>query len=127
MGNSFIREILLSWSALTFSDNLIVPDVNTLGQVLWNNSLIKIGGNVVFKHNWIENGITQVRHLLDEHGNFYSHTIFMQKSNVRCNFLEYYSLTSAIPKEWKHGIQQPQAESKTPQEELLYNLKKVCM
>ena len=29
VGNSFIREILLSWSALTFSDNLIVTDFRT--------------------------------------------------------------------------------------------------
>ena len=80
--NFFIREILLSWSALTFSDKLIEVDVNILDQVLWNNSLIKIDGNVVFKHNWIDNGIIQIRHLVDDHGTFYSHTTFMQKCKV---------------------------------------------
>ena len=103
---------------MTFSPKL--TDVNIQDQVLWNNSLIKIDDNGVFRHNWID-----IRHLLDEHGKFYSHMTFLKTYEVQCHFLDYYSLISALTKKWENGILQHQAETKSPQEELLHNLKKV--
>ena len=79
----------------------------------------------MFKQHWFRNGIINIKNLMDEQNNFLSHTAFLQKYKINCNFLEYYSLISAIPNEWKYYIRQHRVENRTSQEDMLYNLNKV--
>ena len=52
-------------------------------------------------------GIENLLSLFDNEGNtLMTFSTFMQKYNVKSNFLQYYSLLSAIPREWKTMLKQ---------------------
>ena len=66
--------------------------------LLFNNKEIKVDGNSIYLPYWIEKGLFSIVHLLDHNGKFLSFPEFQQKYNVRCNFLNYFQVLSAIPK-----------------------------
>ena len=90
----FYRQILsnfLELKTLYRSDHL--SDL-----LLFNNKEIKIDGNSIYHPYWTEKGVFSIADLLDHNGKFLSFPTFQQKYNVRCNFLNYFQVLSAIPK-----------------------------
>ena len=67
-------------------------------QILFNNKDILIHGHSIFYRNWFDRGIYLVHHLLKADGKFLSYSEFIQKYNLRCNFLIYFQVVSAIPR-----------------------------
>ena len=68
--------------------------------ILFNNSKIKIEGNTVFYKDWMNKGVFAVHDLLHETtGKFLSYQEFTKKYKVNCNFLTYFQVLSAIPKD----------------------------
>ena len=120
--NAFMREILVSWSNLAFSEN--PPERYIHNQVIWNNSCIRINGEVIFKRTWINKGVLKMHHLLNEQGTFLTHSEFKNKYEIKCNFLEFFSIISAIPPQWKRVLRNPQTQNKNYQEELIFDTKK---
>ena len=123
VNNTFLREILQSWCELSFNEN--PPQEFIHNQILWNNSCIKVNGSLVFKKDWINKGINRINHLLKHNGNFLTYSEFIDKFELHCNFLDYYSLLSAIPLKWKYICKEPPAKDVNYQEETIYNIKKV--
>ena len=87
-----------------------------LEQIIWNNRFVKVGGKSLFYTSWHKAGIKQVKHLFNEQENcFLSLESFRNKSNIQCNFLQYYTLVSSISSAWKklllvetqHTIKEP--------------------
>ena len=73
---------------------------NQSGQelILFNNKDILINGRIIFYRDWFDRGIYLVRDLLKSDGKFLSYTEFVQKYDLRCNFLIYFQVVSAIPR-----------------------------
>ena len=67
-------------------------------QILFNNKDILINGRAIFYRNWFEHGICLVRDLLNVNGKFLSYNEFIQKYDLKCNFLIYFQVVSAIPR-----------------------------
>ena len=107
--NTFIREIFVCWSNLVFSQN--PPERYIHNQVIWNNSCIRINGNVTVKHKWINKDVIRIHHLLNEQGTFLTHSQFKNKYEIQCNFLDFFSIISAIPLQWKRVVRNPQIQN----------------
>ena len=93
---AFYRNIISYWQEL----NTIVPkQKDVLNQIIWNNRFIKISNALVFFQNWQRAGILHLSSLLNESkNNFLTFNSFQLKFNVKCNFVQYYGLLSAIPR-----------------------------
>ena len=52
-------------------------------------------------NDFINYGIIRVNHIIDSNGAFLSYNAFCEKY-FKCNFLQYYSLIDAIPKQWEY-------------------------
>ena len=66
--------------------------------ILFNNKDILINGHTIFYRNWFDRGIYLVQDLLKSDGKFLSYSEFVQKYDVRCNFLIYFQVVSAVPR-----------------------------
>ena len=118
----FYRDIIFHWQKIKNINPKTKGDV--LNQIIWNNQFIRVNKLSVFFPAWNKVGTEKLSCLFDNEGNtLLSLTTFMQKYNVKCNFLQYYSLLSAIPQEWKTMLKQecslPSTEYVTPSIEKL--------
>lgn len=69
----------------------------------------------VFFPHWHQAGIKQISDLSDScEGQFLSFNSFRNKFNVKCNFLQYYSILSSIPQNWKKLLQENSQDPVTP-------------
>ena len=69
---------------------------------------------VLFPH-WYQAGIKQILDLFDSsEGHFLPFNSFRNKFNVKCNFLQYYSILSSIPQNWKKLLQKGSKDAATP-------------
>ena len=101
----FYRDIISHWQKIKNINPKTKGDV--LNQIIWNNQFIRVNKLSVFFPAWNKVGIEKLSCLFDNEGNtLLSLTTLMQKYNVKCNFLQYYSLLSAIPQEWKTMLKQ---------------------
>ncbi len=101
--NSFWRDVFINFSILkdTAQDPNDLDVDSILKQPLWLNTFMKIGGNLCIKPKFSENGIFFINDLISDNNRFYSYDELKREYNVNVNFLEYYSIISAIPNRWK--------------------------
>ena len=66
--------------------------------VLFNNKDILLDGSTIFYRNWLQKGVYLIQDLLNLDGNFLSYPEFIEKYQVKCNFLAYWQVISAIPR-----------------------------
>ena len=59
---SFWHELLNNWSKWNFNPHPMTREY-IINQPIWFNSLIKIGGNIVFHRKWYNQGIFTIRQL----------------------------------------------------------------
>ena len=71
------------------------------------NQFNRVNKSSVFFLGWKKVGIEKLSCLFDNENNtLLTFTTFIQKCNVKGNFLQYHSLLSAIPQEWKTLLKQ---------------------
>ena len=110
--NTFIREIVKVWTQHTFESDITNNQIKT--QCIWHNSHIRINNQLLFTKAWHVCGVSNINDLLI--GNvFFKFEQFQRKYDVKCNFLEYYSLLHAIPDEWKKKLTNNEADVNIPQ------------
>ena len=63
---------------------------------LWQNSVIRIQNAPILCKEWIQKGVTQVKHLMDESFNFLSLAAFQNKYNFRVKPLTFFGIISAV-------------------------------
>ena len=103
MGN-FWCEVIQSWCSYNYSAR-IVGWYQVLNQPIWLNSHIRVENKPVFLKKWFEKGIVYVRHLVAfSEYRLISWEEFNTKFNVGCTFLQFYSIVSAIPDEWRSTV-----------------------
>ena len=67
--------------------------------ILFNNKEILVEGKPLFLRDWFNKGILSIQDLLDDAGNIMSYQEFNNKYSCKSNFLLYYQVISAIPKD----------------------------
>ena len=97
--NEFWKEIIDIWSSL--SDVSPAAPEQILSQPIWYNNNMKIDKKHIYYKNWFMKGIIYINDLIDETGNFKTLDKIKEEFDINCNFLQYTSLISAIPKNWK--------------------------
>lgn len=101
LSNPFWTDVLKSWAEYINDPR---NAIDFLKQPLWNNLSITISKKPVCRPNWEAKGIRYINDIVDQAGQFLTHEAINQKFNLNCNFLEVYSIVSAIPKPWKKAI-----------------------
>ena len=105
----FYKDIISFWQDLIVTAPHQKKE--TLNQIIWNNRFIRVDGSSVFYNDWYHAGIQQLSCLLDKNGSqFLTINSFKRKFNLKWNFLQYYSLLSAIPQQWKNNLKIPELE-----------------
>ena len=85
-----------------------------LSQPIWNNRFLTVNKKMLFLPHWYQ-AIKQISDLLDSSvGHFLPFISFCNKFNVKCSFLQYYSILSSIPQKWKKLLQECSKDSATP-------------
>jgi len=72
VSDPFIKEILEIWSEVDF-EQMVVSEDHFRSSPLWYNFLIRM--------DWHAKGVTKVKHLMDDSGNFLSLPAFQNKYN----------------------------------------------
>ena len=99
----FYRNLLSYWEEIK-RIAATKKNINLKGEIIWNNTDVKVNGKTVFFKKWYNKGVVNISHLLDERNNFLSLDKFTEKFNLKIYFTNYFGLIHAI-KEWK-GIGQ---------------------
>ena len=98
----FWLEVLKSWCQ--FNHRRSADVANPRNEIIWFNSNIKISNKVVILQELVSVDIIYVKDLLDENNTFYTLEELQVKYNISINFLSYYGLLHAIPKEFKEKL-----------------------
>ena len=89
----FYKEIIFYWQDITTATPKNKNEV--LSQPIWNNRFLTVNKKMVFYPHWHQAGIKQISDLFDScEGQFLPFNSFCNKFNVKCNFLQYYSILS---------------------------------
>ena len=102
---TFYKDVISHWQEL----NNVVPSAkkDVCDQIVWNNRFIKINKASAYFRSWHQAGICKLSSLLDESDTrFLTFNEFLRKFKVKCNFLQYHGLVSAMPSVWKKYLKQ---------------------
>ena len=99
--NPFWKDVFLNLSELKQEKGELVDGQHVLSQPIWLNPWIKIGGNMCMNKICCENGVFFVNDLISENKMLFTYEEFKNHYNIRLNFIEYFSILSAIPHRWK--------------------------
>ena len=80
--------------------------VSIMNQIIWNNRFIKINNVPVFFRTSSQNGIQTLSDLVNSEKNGLISFKDFKKFNIKCNFVQFYSLISAIPSHWKVSLKE---------------------
>ena len=85
--NQFWKDVLQS--IININKKTLVTEEYVLTSPIYYNKNIQIGGTHIYYKSWFDNGIKYVNDLINEQGEFYEQTEFMQKTGIQTNFLQY--------------------------------------
>ena len=95
---AFYRQVLLGWYEIKANPKSAI-DIRR--ECLWYNKNITINGNCTFSKSMYKCGILLVHDIVNSNGTIMSHDALKQKYDTNINFLNYHSLTQALPSNWK--------------------------
>jgi hypothetical protein len=111
--NTMWEEIWTKWCEENYREPETIEEI--LNENIWYNSDIKIGNKVVFWKNWYEQDIKRIGDLVvaDNQGNMRIWTFneIRELGIENLNIMNYNSIISAIPREWKRKISQTNVNS----------------
>ncbi len=93
----FYKDIIVHWQKIAsiFPQN----KSEVLEQVIWNNRFLIVNKKSVYFPHWHRAGVA---HISDaEKNHFLSFNSLCEKFKTKFNFLQYYSIISALPRSWK--------------------------
>jgi hypothetical protein len=93
--NKFWNDVFSAYHDL---DVLTIPKTSAevLIEPVFFNPKIKVSGKVITFKSWINNGVSNISHFLDDSGKFYDFLTFSEKYGVQTNFLTYGSVVLAV-------------------------------
>ena len=110
---AFYKQVILYWQDIATATPKNKSEV--LSQPIWNNRFLTVNKKMVFFPHWYQAGIKQILDLFDScEGHFLPFNSFCNKFNVKCTFLQYYSILCSIPQNWKKILQEGSKDPVTP-------------
>lgn len=99
--SEFYQEVLKTWQEVQLDDVQTREDVHK--QYLWYNMhLPGLPINNPIMHNYMDNGIVQIKDIVKDNGTFKSMDEIVREFNINSNtFLFYQSVVQSIPQQWK--------------------------
>ncbi len=98
----YYKNIHNLWNSQIQNDPFDTKDI--LKESLWLNKHITSNNQPLYKSEWVNHGITHIRHLLNDQGEFLDHTELSQKYKLSCNFLSLLQVRQCIPYEWRQNL-----------------------
>jgi hypothetical protein len=102
--DNFYAELFQVWNKAHSINIETYEDIYR--QNIMHNRNIKIEQQVIKSNNWGNHGIKYIGHLISDNGNIMPKHEVELKYNLNCKYLQYESLTSAIPSKWKRIIKE---------------------
>ena len=103
--NCFWRDVLIAWSFYKYYNPVKLKEI--VSQSIWNNSFIKIDGQIIFFRRWFDQGVKYITDILTENGNFKLFIDMQSEFNLNANqFMRYYAIVCAIKSKWKNIFSQ---------------------
>ena len=90
----FYKDILFSFLDL----KSLYDSKDEQEMILFNNKDILIDGTTIFYQDWVENGDFTLHDVIDVSGHFLPFERFQHRYGIKCNFLTYFQVISAIPR-----------------------------
>ena len=110
---AFYKEIIFYWQEIATATPKNKSEV--LSQPIWNNRFLTVNKKMIFFPHWYQAGIEQISDLSYScESHFLPFNSFCNKFNVKCNFLQYYSILSSISQNWKKLLQEGSKDPVTP-------------
>jgi hypothetical protein len=100
----FHKELFNMWTKIHYHEPQEVNEITY--QTLWNNSCIITAGKPCYYKNWGKKGITHVQDIITSKGQLMTTEEIRKKYDLKCKFLEYQSLISAISPVWKKKLKE---------------------
>jgi hypothetical protein len=104
--NSMWKEIWKTWCKENFREPTTIDEI--LNQSIWWNSNIKINGKPLYQKKWDEAGIKWIQDIITEKDNgtrrWKTIEEIREEYNLTIKTMDYNSIKSAIPRDWKQGI-----------------------
>ena len=91
--NNFYAELIRFWADFrnAFSEQ------DSRGSIIWNNKNVRIDGQPVFYKRFLEKNVISIRQLGLSQSNLESLDTISNVTSLKCNFLQWASLRSAVP------------------------------
>jgi hypothetical protein len=99
----FYQEIQNRWSEM-HGITLIDP-YKIVNEVIWNNRYITINKQPFKWEKWVKQGILYINDIVNDTGQFLSHTQLNEKYHINSNFLNAMQLRQSIASEWRAAFQ----------------------
>ena len=98
----FWMDVLTCWCSFNHMkpSEVKVPE----NELIWFNSNIKVAKRVLFYKDLYEKNVIQIKDLLNSSKQFYSFVEFQNTYNSNLNFVQYFGMIQAIPREYKQHL-----------------------
>jgi hypothetical protein len=100
----FYWSIIKNWMNMKDKNAEDMDTFDIRQQCIWLNKNIKIAKKEIKWKTWIDNGIYLIHDILDNEGNFITHSRLENLFNFKCDFMKYNSLKDSIPKDWREKL-----------------------
>jgi hypothetical protein len=101
---SFYKQVFDTWYKIRTSKIETYEDIYR--QQIWNNKHITVEHKPIKYNEWINYGIQYIGDIIDEKRDIMSQTKLEDKYHIRCKYLQYQSVKSAIPNHWKQIVKE---------------------
>ena len=102
---AFYKLIIFYWQDIANATPKNKSEI--LSQPIWKKQFLTVNKIMLFLPHWYQAGIKQISNLFDScEGHFLSFNFFCNKFNVKCSFLQYYSILFSILQNWKRLLQE---------------------
>ena len=83
---------------------IYMSDIDVRSYPVWDTHFITNSNSLQIKNVLINKGLVYINDILTDSGNVYGYEQFCQKFQVNITFINFYSLTHSIPRNWKRII-----------------------
>ena len=96
--NNFWKEVFKAW---TKYKKIYSEEIDVRSYPIWDSYFISNPNLDNRKKEMISKGVIYINDIVDNNGLIYGYEEFCEKFEVNLNFMDFYSLTHSIPREWK--------------------------
>jgi hypothetical protein len=98
----FYNELFKTWANLHSNEPQNAEEV--CRQTIWKNQHIRVNGQGICYKNWLRHNVIFVQDIINQQGNIMSKQEISNEFQLLPKALEYESLLTAIPTQWKKMI-----------------------